>query len=73
MYGLGIIKGLGVTLKHFIDTYVEDFKYGIKRYTTDDGICLAPEPRHARGSSPCSTRKRRSPCQSGSALSRFWW
>jgi NADH-quinone oxidoreductase subunit I len=27
MIGSGIIKGLGVTLKHFIATYVEDFKY----------------------------------------------
>ncbi len=27
MIGSGIIKGLAVTLKHFIATYVEDFKY----------------------------------------------
>lgn len=27
MYGLGIIKGMGVTLKHFLDTYVEDLQY----------------------------------------------
>lgn len=27
MYGLGILKGLGVTIKHFIDTYVEDVRY----------------------------------------------
>ena len=27
MYGLGIIKGMGVTLKHFVDTYVEDLKF----------------------------------------------
>lgn len=25
--GKGIIKGMGVTLKHFVSTYVEDFKY----------------------------------------------
>ena len=25
--GKGIVKGLGVTLKHFVTTYVEDFKY----------------------------------------------
>src|ERR1700675_1171681 len=25
--GTGILKGLGVTLKHFIATYTEDFKY----------------------------------------------
>ena len=38
MYGKGIIKGLGVTLKHFIDTYVDDIKWGKKRYNTEEGI-----------------------------------
>jgi len=28
MYGLGILKGLSVTLKHFVNTYLDDFKYG---------------------------------------------
>src|SRR6185369_3858807 len=27
MYGIGILKGLGVTLKHFVDTYVQDIRY----------------------------------------------
>ncbi len=27
MFGLGVLKGLSVTLKHFIDTYGDDFKY----------------------------------------------
>ncbi len=27
MFGLGIVKGLGVTLKHFIETYIDDLKY----------------------------------------------
>ncbi|MBX3081839.1 MAG: 4Fe-4S binding protein [Anaerolineae bacterium] len=27
MYGLGILKGLGVTLKHFVATFVEDIQY----------------------------------------------
>ena len=27
MFGIGILKGLGVTMKHFITTYVEDFRY----------------------------------------------
>lgn len=38
MYGKGIIKGLGVTLKHFIDTYVDDIKWWGKRYYTEEGI-----------------------------------
>lgn len=36
--GLGILKGLGVTLKHFIDTYLEDIRWRGKRYYTPDGI-----------------------------------
>lgn len=35
MYGLGILKGLGVTFKHFIATYTADVRYGLKRYTGD--------------------------------------
>jgi NADH-quinone oxidoreductase subunit I len=27
MFGLGVVKGLGITLKHFIETYVDDVKY----------------------------------------------
>lgn len=36
MYGLGILKGLSVTLKHFVNTYLDDIKWGFgKRYTPD--------------------------------------
>lgn len=38
MKGFGIIKGLGVTLKHIFDTYAEDFKAGRKRYYTEEGV-----------------------------------
>lgn len=38
MNGLGILKGLGVTLRHFIDTYVDDIKWLGKRYYTPEGI-----------------------------------
>lgn len=31
MFGLGVVKGLGITLKHFFVTYVEDLKYYPKR------------------------------------------
>ncbi len=27
MYGTGLLKGMGVTLKHFLDTYLADLKY----------------------------------------------
>ena len=33
MYGWGIIKTLGIAVRHFVMTYVDDFKYGFKRYT----------------------------------------
>lgn len=38
MYGLGIIKGLGVTLKHFLQTYIDDIRWRGKKYYTDEGI-----------------------------------
>ncbi|MBN1148046.1 MAG: 4Fe-4S binding protein [Anaerolineales bacterium] len=41
MDGLGILKGMGVTLKRFADTYLEDLKWlaqGKKRYYTEEGI-----------------------------------
>jgi len=38
MNGSGILRGLGVTLKHFIDTYLEDIRQGRKHYRTEEGI-----------------------------------
>lgn len=38
MYGKGIVKGIGVTLKHFLNTFVVDLKFPGKRYGTDAGI-----------------------------------
>ncbi len=38
MKGQGILKGLGVTLKHLFDTYWEDIKAGKDRYYTKDGV-----------------------------------
>ncbi|MFU8771701.1 MAG: 4Fe-4S binding protein [Anaerolineales bacterium] len=39
MYGKGIIKGLGVTIKHFIQTYIEDLRWiGKGRYYTEAGV-----------------------------------
>jgi NADH-quinone oxidoreductase subunit I len=38
MIGKGIIQGLGVTFRHFVDTYLEDIRAGKKRYRTADGI-----------------------------------
>jgi NADH-quinone oxidoreductase subunit I len=41
MYGKGILKGLSVTAKRFIDTYVDDLAWllrGKKRYYSEEGI-----------------------------------
>lgn len=38
MFGKGILKGLGVTLKRFIDTYLDDIRWMGKRYYKPDGI-----------------------------------
>ncbi len=38
MYGNGIIKGLTVTLKRFVDTYVDDIVWWGRRYFKPEGI-----------------------------------
>lgn len=40
MDGFGILKGLSVTLKRFIDTYIEDIRWLGKRYYTQDGLAF---------------------------------
>ena len=34
--GIGILKGLGVTFKHFVNTFVDDMKYAGKKYLNQD-------------------------------------
>jgi NADH-quinone oxidoreductase subunit I len=36
--GFGILKGLGVTLKRFVGTYLDDIRWWGKRYYTKEGI-----------------------------------
>jgi NADH-quinone oxidoreductase subunit I len=38
MDGMGIVKGLGVTFKRFVETYLDDIKWLGKRYYTEEGI-----------------------------------
>lgn len=38
MNGLGVLRGLWVTFKHFLNTYLVDLKEGRKRYNTPEGI-----------------------------------
>ena len=40
-YGKGLLKGLGITFKHFMNTYLEDIRWlsrGKRRYYTEEGI-----------------------------------
>lgn len=48
MYGIGILKGLGVTLKHFIETYVDDIRWLGKRYYNEEALSARQGPQ-ARG------------------------
>lgn len=36
MYGKGIMRGLSVTLKHFFQTYVDDLRYGWRKYSAKE-------------------------------------
>lgn len=38
MYGSGILKTIFVTFKRIAETYLEDFRWGRKRYFTEEGI-----------------------------------
>lgn len=39
MYGRGLLKGLGVTLKHFVETYLDDIRWlGKSRYYSEKGV-----------------------------------
>jgi NADH-quinone oxidoreductase subunit I len=38
MYGLGVLKTLGLAFKHFVYTYIDDIRLWGKRYRTQEGI-----------------------------------
>jgi len=38
MTGFGVVKGLMIAARHFVETYLDDLKRGRKRYKTDEGI-----------------------------------
>ncbi|MGD8815224.1 MAG: hypothetical protein PVI78_12200, partial [Anaerolineales bacterium] len=40
MYGLGILKGLGVTLKHFVETFWDDIRWLGKRYFNEEALAM---------------------------------
>jgi NADH-quinone oxidoreductase subunit I len=38
MFGVGILKGLSVTIRHFIGTYIDDIRWLGKRYYNDQAL-----------------------------------
>lgn len=48
MNGLGVLRGLGVTLRHFVDTYLDDIRWRGKRYYTPEGLAHRSS-KNARG------------------------
>jgi NADH-quinone oxidoreductase subunit I len=47
MFGLGIAKGLGITLKHFINTFVDDLKYFPNSALSEDAFAKRQGPKGA--------------------------
>ncbi|MDX2075105.1 MAG: 4Fe-4S binding protein [bacterium] len=50
MYGRGIFKGLVVTFKHLINTYVDDLRYGWRKYSKDSDNFETRQGPKSRGS-----------------------
>jgi NADH-quinone oxidoreductase subunit I len=48
MYGVGLIKGLGITLKHFVETYIDDIRWLGRRYYNEEALAVRQGPK-ARG------------------------
>jgi len=49
MFGLGVAKGLGITLKHFIGTYVDDLKYVFFPHTINEEAFAKRQGPEGRG------------------------
>ena len=44
MYGQGIARGLAITFKHFINSYVDDLRYGLRKYNQDENFQVRQSP-----------------------------
>ncbi len=49
MYGQGILRGLGITLAHFFRTYLDDLRYGFRKYAGNENFAERQGPK-SRGS-----------------------
>lgn len=45
MYGLGVMKGLWVTLRHFVDTYTDDVRWLSKQYVDPEKMKMRQSPK----------------------------
>jgi NADH-quinone oxidoreductase subunit I len=45
MYGLGVVKGLWVTLRHFVDTYTDDVRWLSKQYVDTEKMNVRQSPK----------------------------
>ena len=48
MYGQGILRGLRITLTHFIRTYMDDLRYGLRKFAGNENFAQRQGPQ-ARG------------------------
>jgi Formate hydrogenlyase subunit 6/NADH:ubiquinone oxidoreductase 23 kD subunit (chain I) len=48
MYGMGILRGLGVVFKHFVDSYLDDLRWLGNRYYNPEALQVRQSPK-ARG------------------------
>ena len=44
MFGLGVAKGLGITLKHFVNTFIDDLKYFPKSAMSEEAFAKRQGP-----------------------------
>jgi len=40
MYGLGILRGMGITLRHFVESYLDDIRWLGRRYFNDESMAV---------------------------------
>lgn len=49
MYGMGILRGLGVTFGHFVRTFSDDIRYGLRKYSKNVDNFEARQGPHGDG------------------------
>ncbi len=40
MYGIGLVRGMGITIKHFVATYVDDLRWFGRRYYNPEAFAV---------------------------------